>query len=215
MFVTTMPLWSMMSPQSPGAFAVRKRRLEAPLQHSATVVLVVEDVLVLVVGIGAEVELVVGAGVEVELVVGTGVDVELVVGVGDDVELVLGVGVVELVVSPDTDEELVELVLVVVDELPPIVVVEPATDVDVVELVVVEPPSDVEVVDGVACDVLVVDGRMVVVVGLPGFFSDGTQSSEALRHVPRNAVTSCSVNWSSTDTWRSRKSGCPAASTMR
>jgi len=209
----------MMSPQSPGAFAVRKRRLVAALQHCATEVLVVDDVLVvllLVVGIGADVELVVGTGVEVELVVGPGTDVELVVAVGADVELVVGVGVVELVVSPDTDEELVELVLVVVEELPPIVVVGPPTDVDVVELVVVvEPPSDVEVVDGVACEVLVVDGRMVVVVGLPGFFSDGTQSSEALRHVPRNAVTSCSVNWSSTDTSRWRKSGCPAASTMR
>jgi len=75
--------------------------------------------------------------------------------------------------------------------------------------------DEVEVVVGVASEVLVVDGRMVVVVGLPGFFSDGTQRSEALRHVPLNAVTSCSVNWSSTDTSRWRKSGCPTASTMR
>ena len=193
---TVTPIASMMSPQSPGALAVRKRRLVALLQHCAPIeVLVVDDVLVelvLVVGIGAVVELVVGTGVVVELVVGTGVVVELVVGVATDVELVVGVGVVELVVSPGTDEELVELVLVV-EELPPMVVDEP-TDVDVVELVLVEPPIDVEVVVGVASEVLVVDGWMVVVVALPGFFSDGTQRSEALRHVPRNAVTSCSVN---------------------
>ena len=210
MFATVMPPWSMMSPQSPGALAVRKRRLVALLQHCAPIVeLVVDDVLVLVVGAGAEVELVVGVGVDVELVVGTGVDVELVVGVATDVELVVGVSVeVELVVGTG-------VVVALVDVVPTIVVDEPPTEVVVVELVVVEPPSDVEVVDGVACEVLVVEGGMVVVVGLPGFFSDGTQSSEALRHVPRNAVTSCSVNWSSTDTSRWRKSGCPTASTMR
>jgi hypothetical protein len=204
----------MMSPQSPGALAVRKRRLLAPLQHWATVELVEDELLVLVVLLLVELLLVVGTGADVELVVGVGVEVELVVGVAVEVELVEGVGVVELVVSPDTDEELVELVLVVVDELPSIVVDEP-TEVDVVELVLVV-PRDVDVVDGTDCDVLVVEGRMVVVVlGAFGFFCDGTQRSEALRHVPRNAVTSCSVNWSSTDTWRSRKSGCPAASMMR
>jgi hypothetical protein len=180
MFATVMPPWSMMSPQSPGALAVRKRRLVALLQHCAPIVeLVVDDVL-------EELVLVVGTGAEVELVVGVAVDVELVVGVSVEVELVVGTGVV----------------VALVDVVPTSVVDEPPTEVVVVELVVVEPPSDVEVVDGVACEVLVVDGRMVVVVGLPGFFSDGTQSSEALRHVPRNAVTSCSVNWSSTDTSR-------------
>ena len=203
MLATTMPPESMMSPQSPGALAVRKRRFVALLQHCGPpVVLVVDEVLVVLL-------LVVGVGPDVDEVL----DVLVLVLVG---AVVRTVELVDVVVLPATDEELVELVLVVVEELPPIVVVEPPTDVDVVELVVVvEPPSDVEVVDGVACEVLVVDGRMVVVVGLPGFFSDGTQRSEALRHVPLNAVTSCSVNWSSTDTSRWRKSGCPTASTMR
>src|SRR5512145_1927202 len=101
MLVTSMPFWSMRSPQSPGALAVRNFRWVSPLQQSAAVLLVVDDVLVvleLVVGMGADVELVVGVGVDVELVVGTGVEVELVVGVCVDVELVVGTGVdVELV----------------------------------------------------------------------------------------------------------------------
>ena len=99
-------------------------------------------------------------------------------------ELVL---VVEL---PHSEVEVVELVLVV--ELPP-------SEVEVVELVLVVVvlvvPSDVEVVLGGGCEVLVVVGRgSVVVVGAPGFLSDGTHRSEALRQVPRNGSTSCSRN---------------------
>ena len=236
-FATSMPAESMMSPQSPGEFVVEKLRKPSPLQHCATLVLVVDDVLVdevllLVVGVGAELEL-----VELVLVVE-----ELVVGVGpvDDevldvlVLVVLGpvVGVVELVVvlvDPGVDEELVELVLVV-DVLPGIVVDEPVgCEVEVVELVLVdvEGPTEVEVVDGAGCDVELVDEvlvdevlvvlgwSMVVVVPAPGFFSDGTQRSDALRHVPRNGDTSCSMNSSWTDTSCGMKVGCPTASTIR
>jgi hypothetical protein len=226
MFATVTPVALMMSPQSPGVVAVRKLTCEAPLQHCGPIVLVVEDVLLVdVVGTGAEVEL-----VELVDVVGVGADV-------DDVELVdvldvLVVGTVEpgtdveVVVSLGPDVLLVELVLVVVDELPPsdvevvelVLVVElPGAEVDVVELVLVllvlvVPPSDVEVVDEV---LVVVERGMVVVVGLFGSFSDGTQRSEALRHVPRNGFTSCSMNWSWTETVRGTNSPCPWASTTR
>jgi hypothetical protein len=166
--------------------------------------------LVDVVGTGAEVEL-----VELVDVDGVGADVE-------DVEVVAVLDVltvepgtdVEVVVSPGVDELLVELVLVVVDELPPVEVdvVELVLLVVLVLLVLVVTPSDVEVVD----DVLVVVTRgTVVVVGLFGSFSDGTQRSEALRQVPRNGFTSCSRNWSWTDTVRGTNSDCPPASSTR
>jgi len=236
MFVTTMPVASMMSPQSPGVFEVRKLTCDAPLQHCGgpAVLLVVDDVLVVldVVGVGAEVEL-----VELVDVVGVG-------AVVDDVELVDVLGTVEpttdvdVVVSPGADELLVELVLVVVDEPSPadvevvelVLVDEPSpAEVEVVELVLVllvlvVPGSDVVVVGGndvelvdveVVEDVLVVGRGIVVVVGLFGSFSDGTQRSEALRHVPLNGCTSCSMNWSRTETVRGTNSLCPCASTTR
>jgi len=245
MFVTRVPFAARMSPQSPGVFAVRKLTCEAPLQHCGPSVLVVDDVLVVldeellvdVVGTGAELEL-----VELVDVVGVGADV-------DDVELVdvldvLVVGTVEpgtdveVVVSPGTDELLVELVLVLVVELSPVdvevvelVLVDepPPAEVEVVELVlvllvlvvpgsdvVVDGGSDVELVDvELVEDVLVVGRGRVVVVGLFGSFSDGTQRSEALRQVPLNGCTSCSRNWSWTETVRGTNSLCPVASTTR
>jgi len=192
------------------------------LQHAATVVEVVLEVgvveeevldvvLLLVVGVGAELVL-------VELV--------LVVGVGDEVELE---ELVDVVVPMGADVELVELVLVV---LPAIVVDEVlVTDVEVVELVLVlvEPPREVEVVDGgyevellvdevlvVEVLVVVVPWSVVVVVPSPGFFSDGTQRSEARRQVPWNTLTNCCcVNWSATVTCFGRNAGWPLASMMR
>ena len=106
MFATRTPAWSIRSPQSPGRSALVKRSAPAPLQQSAAVELVVEDVDVvelLVVGVGAvllvvelvEVEEVVGVA-EVLLVV---LDVEVleVVGVCEVLDVVVG-SVVDVVV---------------------------------------------------------------------------------------------------------------------
>ena len=226
MFATVTPVALTMSPQSPGVFAVRKLTCVAPLQHcSPTVLVVVDDVLV----VDEEVLLVVGVGADEELVELVEVlEVEAV----DEVVPGTDVAVVELVLVldvPPTELEVVELVLVL--DVPP-------TELEVVELVLVVlvvPGMDVVVeMDDVVVgglDVALVDelvlvlvdevllvvgvGGIVVVVPAPGSFSDGTQSSEALRHVPRNGFTSCSMNWSSTETVRGTNSVCPGASTTR
>jgi hypothetical protein len=144
-----------MSPQSPGALMVAKLRNESPLQQDATVVLVVEDVLVVDDVVGASVlvlEVVVGAAVD-EVVAGATVLVvlEVVATAVDDVEVV-----------PATSVVLVDVVATTVDE---VVVVGAAS----VLLVDVVPTTTVDVVVSGASVVLVVLGASVLdVVPPPG-----------------------------------------------
>jgi hypothetical protein len=111
--------------------------------------------------------------------------------IGSVVVVVVSMGVVVLVVSVVlvvNDVVVVTVVLVVM-----LVLVEDDVLLVVVALVLVVDEVDVVVEDDV---VTMLDDVVLVVdeVVPPGFFSDGTQRSDRLRHSPRSVVRSCWAN---------------------